>query len=125
MGFAHDGTPDALPYNTDDWWSLPPARDRVQTVVGWFAMHDRGPGAGAREAFTCKVGAPNPDTDQLFDPPTNAPTPAECAQRCLDWPGCKATAQPTWANARCFLFGAQTKIVKNKGWNNVDVCWKK
>jgi hypothetical protein len=124
VGFAHDGTPAAMPWPCDDWWNLPPARERVKTLARWMELHERGPGRRAREAFTCKVGAPVPDTGQLFDPPTNAPTTGECAQRCLDWPGCVATAQPTWDNARCFLFGEGAEVIKKKGWNNVDVCWK-
>ena len=107
------------------WWDIPAARERVTLLAQWSDLHARGAPASAREAFTCKVGAAVPDTNQLFDPPTNAPTRDECAQRCLDWPGCVATAQPTWKNSRCFLFGAGAASTAGKGWNNIDVCWKK
>lgn len=129
LGYAHDGTTAAMPWPTDGWWDFPPARERLAILAGWFELHERGAGDGARQAFTCKIGAPVPETDQLYEPPTNAPTPAECAQRCLDWPGCVATAQPTWENARCFLYGpgavAARKDLKNHGWNNVDMCWRR
>jgi hypothetical protein len=108
---------------------MPAARDRLLTLAAWSGLHARGASSRARDRFSCKIGDPVPETFQLFDPPTNAPTPAECAQRCLDWPGCVATAQPTWANARCFLYGvgavADRPTITNRGWNNVDMCWRR
>jgi hypothetical protein len=125
LGFTHTGTVPAMPWPTDGWWDFAPARARLATLAGWFELHRHGASAHARDAFICKIGAPVPDVDQLYDPPTNAPTPAECAARCLAWPGCVATAQPTWTNARCFLFGrgALGTHPKNRGWTNVDTCW--
>ncbi len=125
VGYSHDGTTAAMPWPCDAWWDYPPARDRVTQLARWGELHARGAGPQARAPFTCKVGAPVPDTNQLFDPPTAAPTAHECAQRCLDWPGCVAHAQPTWDNARCFLFSQGAVAQTNKGWNNVDVCWRK
>jgi hypothetical protein len=125
LGYSHDGTVEAMPWPCDGWWDMPNARVRLATIAGWMELHQRGASKGARAGFKCKVGLPVPDTQQLFDPPTNAPTPEECAQRCLDWPGCVATAQPTWENARCFLYGAGATPLHNNGWNNVDVCWVK
>jgi hypothetical protein len=125
VGYSHSGTAMAMPYPCDGWWDIPDARARVAQLARWMDLHERGAPATARDAFTCKVGGAVPDTNQLFDPPTKAPTSAECAQRCLDWPGCVATAQPTWNNARCFLFGTGAVSKSGQGWNNVDTCWRK
>lgn len=125
VGFSHQGAAAQMPYPCDGWWDIPAARERVVTLARWAELHERGGGEAAREAFDCKVGLPVPATSPLFDPPTSAPTAAECAQRCLDWPGCIATAMPTWNNARCFLYGPDASPKGGKGWNNIDVCWKK
>ena len=125
LGFSHDGTSRAMPYNADGWWELPPARDLMQNLAGWMALHARGADPKAKDHFKCKVGGKVPGTHQLFDPPTDAPTEAECATRCLLAPGCVAFAQPTWENARCFLFGEGAQVTTDPGWNNVDTCWRK
>ena len=126
FGYAHDGTIDAMPWPADAWWNLSPARQRAEVLARWMELHERGAPESAREAFRCKGGAPQPDADRLFDAPTSGSN-AECAQRCLSWPGCVATAQPTPAPARCFLYGegALPNKGKGKGYKNVDVCWRK
>ncbi len=123
FGYSHDGTIDAMPWPADAWWNLSPARERAGVIARWMELHERGAPAASRDAFKCKGGAPQPDTNQLFDPTSGSA--AECAQRCLDWPGCVATAQRTTETAPCFLFGEGTRSNKGKGYSNVDVCWRK
>ncbi len=124
LGYQHDGTTEAMPWPADAWWNLSPARRRAEVLARWMALRDGGAPPSARDAFRCKVGAPQPEVNRLFDSPTVGSS-AECAQRCLDWPGCVATAQPTPSPGRCFLYGEDARSSKGKSWKNVDVCWRK
>jgi len=125
LGFSHDGTTFQRPFITDGWWDIPNARKSLITLSEWVQNRDKDNIRKNIDSFSCKVGSPVPDTNLIHDPPTDAEDINECASRCLLDQTCIAIAQPTWKNARCFLYAKGAQVIKNQGWSNVNTCWKK
>lgn len=125
LGFSHGGTTFQKPYITDGWWDIPDARKHLITLTEWVGNRDRFTANNAIDKFSCKVGSPVPDTNVMYDPPTDAEDINECASRCLSDNQCVAIAQPTFKNARCYLYSEGAQVIKRQGWSNVNTCWKK
>ena len=125
LGFSHGGSSDKMPYITDGWWDIPEARSKLGKLAQWAEINRNNLNDSLINQFSCKTGSPVPDTNQMFDPPTDAENILECVSRCNADINCVAVAQPTSSKSRCFMYSQGAQIIKKQGWSNVNTCWRK
>ncbi len=124
LGFTHEGTLKARPFNADDWWFVEDARKFLLTLATWSALRTD-IAKTATSSFDCKVAGFEPDTNLFEGLRTRALDLDQCAKRCLITDGCVAIAQGVWNNANCLLFLKGAQIIHRRQYNNANTCWLK